>query len=189
MACVGYSRVQLKTLSSLLKCFVFWHKSILQLVEVENFCFGRLPLCGKIMFVVGTIIIQLYFVEHKWCPKRVQISLGICTPEDWLDRFSGNAHWTTGLNLWKKILFFKMNLFSRFCLDRNLKVKNLNWSVIWMIEGRYFSCCEKWNKWCDGLVKTSLPCALAVNESLNFSWISHGNSIPLCILLSHIPCK
>ena len=32
-------------------------------------------------------IIQLHFVEYKQRPKRVQISRGICTPEDRLDRF------------------------------------------------------------------------------------------------------
>ena len=35
----------------------------------------------------GGLIIQLHFVEYKKRPKRVQISRGICTPEDRLDRF------------------------------------------------------------------------------------------------------
>ena len=32
-------------------------------------------------------IIQLHLLEYKQRLKRVQISRGICTPEDWLDRF------------------------------------------------------------------------------------------------------
>ena len=43
------------------------------------------------------------------------------------------------------MLFVKRNFFSTFFLDRNLKMKNLNWSLSWTIE-RLFSCCEKWNK-------------------------------------------
>ena len=42
----------------------------------------------------------------------------------------------------------------------------------------------------DGFVettKTSLPCSPAVDQSV--SWISRANSVPLCILLSRIPCK
>jgi len=32
-------------------------------------------------------IIQLHFVGYKWRPEWVQISCGICTPADQLDRF------------------------------------------------------------------------------------------------------
>ena len=51
-----------------------------------------------------------------------------------------------GLKLRKKNLFVKTNLFSTFCLDRNLKLKNLDWCVIWTIERRFLSRREKYNK-------------------------------------------
>ena len=38
-------------------------------------------------FEINNFIIQLHFVEYKQHPQRVQISRGICTPEDRLDRF------------------------------------------------------------------------------------------------------
>ena len=44
----------------------------------------------SVMYGISQIIsftIQLHFVEYKKRPKRVQISRGICTPEDRLDRF------------------------------------------------------------------------------------------------------
>ena len=49
-----------------------------------------------------------------------------CTPEDRLDMFSRNAQATNWIEVTKKILFVKTNLFSTFCLDRNLKLKNLD---------------------------------------------------------------
>ena len=64
-------------------------------------------------------IIQLYLVEYKQRPKRVQISRGICTPEDRLDRFSRNAQVTNWIEITKNSLFVKTNFFSTFFLDRN----------------------------------------------------------------------
>ena len=58
--------------------------------------------------------------------RRVQISGGICTPEDRLDRFSRNAQVTNWIEVTKKNLLVKTNFFFTFFLDRNLKVKNLN---------------------------------------------------------------
>ena len=53
------------------------------------------------------------------------------------------------------------NLFSTFCLDRNLTVKNLNWCVIWTIKTRFFPIVKsEINCPSDGLVETtksSLP--------------------------------
>ena len=77
--------------------------------------------------LIAPFIIQLHFVEcNKQRPRRVQISNGICTPEDQLERLSRNTQATNWIEVMKKILFAKRSLFSRFCLDRNLKVKNLN---------------------------------------------------------------
>ena len=60
-----------------------------------------------------------------------------------LQRASDELDWSYE----KKFLSVKTNFFSAFFLDRNLKVKNsLNWCVIWTIERRFFSRCEKWNK-------------------------------------------
>ena len=70
------------------------------------------------------------------------MSRAICTPEDRLDRFSRNALATNWIEVTKKNLFVKTNLFSTFCLDRNLKLKNLDRCVIWKIERRR----EKYNK-------------------------------------------
>ena len=58
--------------------------------------------------------------------RRVQISRGICTPEDRLDRFSRNAEATNWIEVTKKKLLVKTNFFFTIFLDRNLKVKNLN---------------------------------------------------------------
>ena len=58
--------------------------------------------------------------------RRVQISRGICTPEDRLHRFSRNAQATNWIKVTKKNLLVKTNFFFTFFLDRNLKVKNLN---------------------------------------------------------------
>ena len=46
---------------------------------------------------------ELHFVEYKQRPKRVQISRGICTPEDRLDRFPRNAQATNRIEVTKKI--------------------------------------------------------------------------------------
>ena len=49
------------------------------------------------------IIIKLHIVEYKQRPKRVQISRGICIPEDRLDRFSRNAQATYSIEVTEKM--------------------------------------------------------------------------------------
>ena len=69
-----------------------------------------------------------------------QIWRGISTPGDGLDRFSRNAQAANWIEVTKKT-FVCQNEFVFYrdvCLDRNLKVKNLNWSVVWTIERRFF---------------------------------------------------
>ena len=85
----------------------------------------------------------------------------------------------------------KANLFSTFCRGRTLKVKNLNWYVIWTIERLFFP--SSIMKYIAPVIiklvettKTSLPCSPAVDQSV--SWISRSNSVRLRIPLSRIPC-
>ena len=61
-------------------------------------------------------IIQLHFLEYKR-PKRVQISRGICTSEDRLDRSSRNAQATNWIEVTKKKFLFVL----RFVLTEIVK--------------------------------------------------------------------
>ena len=70
--------------------------------------------------------------------KRVQISRGSCTPENQLDRFACNAQATNWIEVTKKNFVCQNEFLFYVFLKRNLKVKNLNWCVIWTIKRRFF---------------------------------------------------
>ena len=64
--------------------------------EIEDEESGNHQRSGIVYF-----IIQLHFEEYKQRPKRVQISRGICTPEDRLDRFPAvdqSVNWISRAN-------------------------------------------------------------------------------------------
>lgn len=56
----------------------------------------------KLSKIIMHFIIQLHFIDYKWHSKRVQISCGICSPEDRLDRFCRNAQATNWIEVTKK---------------------------------------------------------------------------------------
>ena len=90
--------------------------------------------------VHGRKLNQAFYLSNLYCSKYKLII-------NQLDRFSRNAQATNWIEVTKKKLLVKTNFFSTFFLDRNLKMKNLNCYVICTIERRFFSRCEKWNKW------------------------------------------
>ena len=110
---------------------------------------------------IRTFTIQQHFIYYKLRPKRVQISRGICTPGDRLDK-----KW---IEVAKEFFVCKKKFFPTVFLDRNLKVKKLNLCVIWRIERRIFLAVKSEINWAsDALVettKTSLPCSAAVDQS------------------------